>query len=193
MSRFGRSPMPMFAAALLAAALFASCAGAPPGRPAGAPTASRPAEKKAAANKAPPERAVPGAELAGPAFASLPDEARSYLAALAESFKAGNAAFILAQGEPSYAARNRPILDGAQYAALLYRVGPYSEEGPDATNALPRFDAATAASLRFTGWTDRGPVAEVRGKVGLRDGSNLPCTIYLLWKALPPRILGREP
>jgi len=183
----------LLAAGLVALASFASCAAAPAPRTTEASSAAPKKKPSPAAHRARPERALPGSELAGSAFAGLPAEARPYLKALAEAFASGDAERILSQGEPSYEARNRRRLDAGHYAALLYRVGPYSAEGPDRSDRIPRLDAASPASLRFTGWTDRGPVAEVRGQISLRDGTATPCTIYLLWKALPPRILGREP
>jgi hypothetical protein len=183
----------LLAAGLSALALFASCAAAPAPRQTEASSGTTKKKAASASRKTQPERAVPGSELDGPAFAELPAEARSYLKALSEAFGSGDAERILSQGEPSYEARNRPRLEAGQYAALLYRVGPYSAEGPDRSDRIPRLDAASVASLRYAGWTDRGPVAEVRGQIGFRDGTAAPCTIYLLWKALPPRILGREP
>lgn len=141
----------------------------------------------------PAERPPVAKELDGPTFVSLPPEARDYLRDLALLFRTGAAGRILDQGEPAYAARVRPQVGQAQYAALLYRVGAYSEEGPFDEGPPPLFPVDQTRSLTFTGWTDRGPVAEVRGRITYRNGVTVPCTLYVLWKALPPCILGREP
>ncbi len=176
----------LLAAALCAAA--ASCAGGPP--------ASRgPAEKPAQAGKAAPS-AVGRPDASGlrnAAFAGLPDGVAAYLERLAAAVRNRDAAFLRAQGEREYSGRVRPMVDEKAYLALLYRVGPYSAEGPADGERPPRLDPARLRSLRYTGWDENGPVAEVRGLLFLAEGPPLPCTISVLWKLREMRIIGREP
>ncbi|HCM27369.1 MAG: hypothetical protein A2Z99_13670 [Treponema sp. GWB1_62_6] len=152
------------------------------------PARGKPTEKPTEARPSSPD-----AGLDDPVFSSLDPEAKAYLVRLARAFSERDAAFLLSQGERDYAGRVRPMADDEWYFALLYRLGSYSSDS-EATDDKPlRVSAESIASLRFTGMERRGPVAELRGVVALTDGTKLPCRIFLLWRLMPPRILGREP
>ena len=181
-------PLRLFAAASVAA-LVLSCAVGPAPRPENA--APAPAERAARKRPAiPAER--PGAELSGPAFTRMDPRALDYLKALAAEASKGNAEYLLSLGEVDYRNRTRPRVDDPYYFALLFRIGPYSEEKPSDSDKPIREDPARLRGIKYTGWTDRGPIAEVRARMRFSDGRELPCALFVLWKLEEPRILGRD-
>jgi hypothetical protein len=127
------------------------------------------------------------------AFSGLPLGVKSYLDRLAVAIREHDTGFLLAQGERNYAGRVRGQVDDQSYLALLYRVGPYAVETPAGDERPPRINPERLRSIRYTGWDDRGPVADIRGLLTLSDGAPLPCRISVLWKLKEPRILGQEP
>lgn len=141
----------------------------------------------------PAQEARPGNELSSPAFTALPAGLKPFLIALAERAALSDGAYLLAAAEPNYERRVRPLVDNDAYFALLFRLGAYSSESPAGGEALPRVDPATVRSIRYTGWNDRGPVIEIRAMLRLSDGRVMPSSLLVLWKTLPPRIVGREP
>lgn len=168
---------------------WASCAGVPPGK---APEKSRPnAAGKRAASPGTVERPATGLEAA--VFSDLPEGVASYLERIAEAVRKRDEHFLLAQGERDYAGRVRSMVDAPSYLALLYRVGPYSAEKPSDDERPPRLDVSRLRSIRYTGWEERGPVAEVRALLTQADGPAFPCRLSILWKLSEPRIIGREP
>ncbi len=169
--------------------IWASCAGSPPGREPGKSQA--PVERKREASSAPIERPTTGLE--AEVFADLPDGVAAYLELIAEAVRKRDADFLLSQGERDYAARVRAMVDDASYLALLYRVGPYSAEKPFDDERPPRLDVRRLRAIRYTGWEERGPVAEVRALLILSEGPAFPCRITVLWKLSAPRIIGQEP
>jgi hypothetical protein len=174
--------------------VLASCAGAPP-------SAGVKGERSPETSAAGPQRsggkverpATTGAGLEAAAFSGLPEGVKAYLERLAEAVRARDGGFLLAQGERNYAARVRGTVDDAFYFALLYRVGPYAVEKPDDDEHPPRLNPSRLRAIRYTGWDDHGPVADIRGLLTLSDGAPLPCRISVLWKLREPRILGQEP
>ncbi len=177
----------LVAAALCAAAV--SCAGAPPADRGIAEKPAPEAGKSAGTKVERPE----STGLENAAFAGLPDGVPAYLERLAAAVRNRDAAFLLAQGERDYAGRVRSMVEEKAYLALLYRVGPYSAEGPSGDERPPRLDPSRLRALRFTGWRERGPVVEVRGLLILTEGPPLPCTVSVLWKLREMRVIGREP
>jgi hypothetical protein len=174
---------------------FISCAVMPPERATSTQRTSAPEQPPATTRPAAPSRTAerPGSELDTGVFAKLPAETKTYLAAVSRAAASGDVAFLLAQGELDYARRTRVMLDADAYAAALYRIGEYSNDSPAGGGRPTRFNLAQTASIRYTGWAERGPLFEIRGKIRFRDGSEESCTLYVLWKLDPPRILGAEP
>lgn len=169
---------------ILLASLLASCAAAPP-----------PAQPKVAASskETRPRPLRPGSELGSKTFAELPTSLRSYLMELAEAFSAGDREKLIRQGEAGYEKRVRPRVDPNEYLALLYRAGAYAEEHPLDDSRPSRLDTRKIVSLSFTGWSEKGPVIAVRGKLRLGDGQAVPCVLNVLWKLEPPKLIGWEP
>ncbi|GEM_PF-1305165 len=132
--------------------------------------------------------------LSAETFVDLPPEGKAYLLRLAEAFKRQDSAYLLAQGEPGFAARQRPMHDQAEYLALLYRTGPYAAENPGDPYPPPRLEPTRIRSIEYSGWEEQGPVLEIRGRILLTSSATpLPCRIMLLWRLKEQKILGHEP
>ncbi|MDR0400901.1 MAG: hypothetical protein LBH51_08160 [Treponema sp.] len=143
-----------------------------------------------------PGGGIPGQEPGGGSlpWEDLPPEPRAYLRELAGAFSRQDAAFLLAQGESQFEAEIRPRYDEEEYLALLYRAGSYGQDKPYDEEDAPRLDVLEISGLEYTGWEERGPLLEVRGRL-VRQGGRppVPCVIMLLWKLWEPKILGRFP
>lgn len=185
----------------LVAAVLGSCAGIP-GRGADRAVSSA-SETAASRNPAPKDRAPQPEGRLSPApsrapssaavLAGAPAEAVEYLEALSAAVYRRDVAYVLDQGETQYAKRVRGAVDEDAYLALLLRVGPYANEGEAKSDSPPRIRPQDIRSLRYTGWEEDGPLVRARGRLASVSGKEWPCRIDLLWKALPPRILGRHP
>jgi len=188
---FGPGPRRRISAFLALLLLFAACVSQPPG------------DKKAPAKVPSPEtakitdRAV-GDGLDTPRFRNLPPEAQDYLKTLATAFRKKDREFLVSQGEAQYEKELRFTLDEETYLAMLYRIGPYSEdlpwESPRNNGAnLPRLDVSVIRGIEYTGWEESGPMLEIKGRLYIRDSEPIPCTLILIWRLTEPKILGERP
>jgi hypothetical protein len=123
----------------------------------------------------------------------LPPEARSYLRALAGAFRGRDRNFLLSQGETQFEAEVRPLCDEENYLALLYRIGPYGEDGLRDSTSIPRLVPDEILGIEYLDWREQGPFLEIRGRLIRREGPPLPCLIMLIWKLREPKIEGRFP
>jgi len=183
-----RLSLPAF---LLLACLFASCASQTPHTKGTIPatSASQAAEKA----PAPAESLSGGDGLDAPQFRSLPPEARDYLAVLAEAFRKTNKDFLVSQGEPQYEQDLRSRYDEETYLALLYRIGPYSEDSEWKSASLERLEYSQVKSIEYLSWDEQGPMLDIKGRLCFQNGSTLPCRIVLAWRLIEPKILGERP
>jgi len=134
-----------------------------------------------------------GNGLDAPQFRSLPPEARDYLAVLAEAFRKTNKDFLVSQGEAQYEQDLRPLYDEETYLALLYRIGPYSEDSEWKSASLERLEYTQVRAIKYLAWEEKGPMLDIKGRLYFQNGSSLPCRIVLVWRLIEPRILGERP
>jgi hypothetical protein len=186
--RAGRGTV--FLAALTAAVLgLTACAGGPEGPP----RESRPASPEQVPEAGPftvEPREFPFSEIPPE---TLPPEARSYLSALAGAFRGRDRDFLLSQGETQFEAEVRPGYDEESYLALLYRIGPYGEDGLWDSTSIPRLVPDEILGIEYLDWKELGPLLEIRGRLIRREGTPLPCLIMLAWRLREPKIQGRFP
>jgi hypothetical protein len=191
----------LFPGALLSALIAGGCALLPavkeegPDRPSAPrgrelsrgelPAERPPAEKPEGTFAAPPHEGLP--------WEGLPPGVRAYLTELAEAFARQDASFLLAQGEAQFEAEVRPRYDEGDYLALLYRAGPYGEDSPRSAAERIRLEVREISGVEYTGWEERGPLLEIRGRLIRRGGPPVPCVIMLVWKLWEPKILGIFP
>ena len=181
---------------LLCILFFISCVSqAPEIEESPLPAAPPKAEEKAPAGapRLPPENS-----LNSPRFRGLPDEAKDYLETLAEAFRKKDREFLVSQGEIQYENDLRFNYDEESYLAMLYRIGPYSEDSewmpPKAAGpALPVLKVSAIRAIEYTGWEEKGPILEIKGRIYLENEEPLPCEIMLFWRLLEPKILGARP
>ena len=128
-----------------------------------------------------------------PRFRDLPPEAKEYLEILAKAFREKDKAFLISQGEAQYEKDLRFTLDEEIYLALLYRIGPYSEDLPWESSAPPRLDVSKVRGIEYTGWEEKGPMLEIKGRLYVQKNDSLPCGIVLVWRLPEPKILGERP
>ena len=130
-------------------------------------------------------------------FKSLPTEAKEYLETLSEAFRKKDKEFLLAQGEAQFEKELRPKLEEGNYLALLYRIGPYSEDSEwkaPTTGASPiRLDVNTTEAILYTGWEEKGPLLGITGRLYTKDSGIVPCRIVLAWRLVQPKIQGVWP
>lgn len=128
---------------------------------------------------------------------SLPPEARTYLAAVAEAFSSGDRAFLLAQGENQFEEQIRPAYDEEIYLALLYRIGSLSVDSPSALsgagNAFPRLSPSRIRRIEFAEWEEEGPIFIVTARLITKTSEAIPCKLIVLWRLREPKILGIYP
>ena len=172
--------------ALLAlACLLAACASTSKGKdsfPTEAPSLVSPAERIPA-----------GDGLDTPQFLSLPGPAKDYLETLAGAFRKKDKDFLISQGESQYEKELRSRYDEQTYLALLYRLGPYSEDLPWSPPQPPLLDTAKILAIEYTEWEEIGPMLQIKGRIFLENDQPNPCEIMLVWRLDKPKILGRWP
>jgi hypothetical protein len=134
---------------------------------------------------------APSAE--GLPWEDLPPGIHAYLTELAAAFSRQDAAFLLAQGEAQFEAEIRPQYDDEDYLTLLYRAGPYGKDSPWDGADRVRLEPSEIRRVEYTGWEERGPLLEVRGRLIRRRGPPIPCVIMLVWKLWEPKVLGFFP
>ena len=178
-------------AVLVLAFLLAGCASRLPLEEEKVPAAA-PSQKTEKA-PAPAVRVPPGNGLGAPRFRNIPPEARDYLETLAEAFRKKDREFLASQGEGQYEKELRSRLDEEIYLALLYRIGPYSEDSPWQSQSPPRLDTSTVQGIEYSDWKENGPMLEISGRLYLSGGGVLPCRIVLVWRLPEPKILGERP
>ncbi|QQO08382.1 hypothetical protein [Breznakiella homolactica] len=127
------------------------------------------------------------------AFRSIPAEAGAYLSLLSRAFSQRDGDFLMAQGEPLFEKQVRPDYDEDEYLAMLYRIGPYAAESPDAPDRLPRLTVRNIRGIRYTAWDEVDFMLEISGRIVFTDGADTPCRIMLLWHLPEPKILGCFP
>ena len=128
-----------------------------------------------------------------PVFSSLPAGARSYLQRLAFAFREQDKKFLLDQGETVFETEVRPHYSEEEYLALLYRADSYAKESPSMKNELPKLIIKNIRDIKYTGYTEHGPLLEIRGHFTMKDDSLLPCLLVLIWQLPEPRIRGYFP
>ena len=159
-----------------------------------APEVPLPAPKPEEVKVPVPEVRPPaGTGLNAPQFRGLPREVNEYLTVLAEAFRKKDREFLVSQGEIQYEKEFRFRYDDESYLALLYRIGPYSDESGWKSPVLPKIDAATIRAIEYTGWEEKGPMLSIKGRLHLEKGTPLPCEIILVWRLPEPKILGAHP
>jgi hypothetical protein len=140
-----------------------------------------------------PAHAMTGDNLDTSAFAGLSPETRIYLAAISRAFRSQDKQFLLAQGEKAFEAEVSPWYDDESYLAMLYRSGAYADDVPWEKSRMPRLEPSAIRDIEYIDWKERGPMIEIRGRLGATDGSTIPCKIILVWKLTEPKILGIYP
>jgi hypothetical protein len=177
-------PAPLFAAGVLVALAAVSCISRP-----SPPSGYKPEPETPSVAENPPYSVQPPR--------SLPPEARTYLAAVAEAFSSGDRAFLIAQGENQFEEQIRPAYDEEIYLALLYRIGSLSVDNPSALsgagNAFPRLSPPRIRRIEFAGWEEVGPVFIVTARLITKTNETIPCTLVVLWRLREPKILGVYP
>ena len=138
-------------------------------------------------------RPLPPDRLDGPLFRNLPTEAMAYLKLLSEAFRNKDRDFLISQGEVQYDSELRNRLEEGVYLALLYRMGPYSEDSAWTPALSPLLDPAKVRGIEYTGWEEVGPMIKISARLHLEDGDPTPCTIMLIWRLVEPKILGQWP
>ena len=128
-------------------------------------------------------------------FNKLPPEAKEYLQTLAEAFNKKDRVFLLNQGEAQFEKELRNKLDEESYLALLYRIGPYSEDSewtaPKISGTSPaRLNPDTVRDIEYTHWEEKGPLLEITGRLYVNKSDPIPCRIVLAWRLLEPKIQG---
>jgi hypothetical protein len=169
--------------------ILSACAGNPvPGEiPASAPAReTAPTGAARAADDRPDDR------LDTRDFEGLPPEARAYLRDLSRAFRDQDREFLLRQGEGRFEAEVRPFYDDESYLALLYRAGSWGTDAPRVEAEFPRLFPGEIRYIEYSGWEERGPVLEIRGRLVTRTGA-IPCVIMLIWRLVEPKIQGLHP
>ncbi|GHT66064.1 hypothetical protein FACS1894110_09090 [Spirochaetia bacterium] len=140
-------------------------------------------------------RAAPlaGDHLDAPAFAALPREARTYLAAISRAFRNQDAPFLLAQGERNFENEVRPRYDDETYLAMLYRSDSYATDASWEKSQKPRLVLPDIREIEYINWEEQGPMLAIQGRFDYKDGSAVPCKIILAWRLTEPKILGVYP
>jgi hypothetical protein len=179
--------------------LTAGCVLGPAARQGGQESAPDPQDRPASRGES-PGKGSPAGDLVfaalpkgEPPWEELPLGARSYLAELAEAFSLGDAAFLLAQGETQFETELRPHYDEGDYLALLYRAGSYLEDKPRNRAGRTRLRLTEIKRMEYTGWEERGPMLEVRGRLITGGGKNIPCLIVFNPRLRTPKLLGAYP
>jgi hypothetical protein len=164
-----------------------------------ASAAGKPTEGKtetAAASPGAKTRVRPGRvedNLGKPIFKGLPQEVREYLETLSKAFKEKDLDYLISQGEISYENETRLRYDEETYLAMLYRIGPYTEDSPFRDMKLPRLEYKEIAGIEYTAWDEKGPLIEIQARLVRQKGEALPCEIMLVWKLPEPKVLGVYP
>jgi hypothetical protein len=143
-----------------------------------------------------PETVRPGGideNLDSPALKGLPAEAEDYLKTLAEAFAQKDSDFLISQGETRYEAESRSRYDDETYLAMLYRIGPYTEESPFREISYPRLEYTEIRGIRYIAWKEEGPLIKVDAHLIPQRGETIPCEIMLLWRLKEPKVLGIYP
>lgn len=162
-------------------ALAASCAGIPESETPRAPKPPAPA----------PVTAVP--EAAAPDLASLPPEAKDFLADLRAHVRRGDWTWGADRADPSFLRAMEGRARDAYFYTCLFAAGSLSRE--DEAD-YGRFNPLPLAKVRDMVWEDaqvEGPVVEVRGRFIIAQDKPVPFTVRILWRLDPPRILGVQP
>ncbi|AEF80745.1 putative lipoprotein [Leadbettera azotonutricia ZAS-9] len=158
---------------------------------------NRPTEGKAETAAASPRAAIrPGRvedNLGKPTFKGLPQEAREYLETLSKAFREKNLDFLISQGEIHYENETRFRYDEETYLAMLYRIGPYTEDSPFREMKLPRLEYKEVTGIEYTAWDEKGPMIEIQAQLVYQKGETIPCEIMLVWKLPAPKVLGMYP
>ena len=188
---YGFSAWREYLSILALACLFASCVSQQTHEKETVPAAAPAAEIKK--TPSPTERLPSGNELDSPQFRNLPPEAKDYLETLAEAFQKKDKEFLVSQGESQYEKELRSRLDEETYLALLYRIGPYSEDSPWKPPTPQRLNASLIRAIEYTEWGENGPMLDIYGRLYLSNGDSLPCRIVLVWRLPEPKILGERP
>ena len=141
----------------------------------------------------PAENLPSGNGLGSSRFRDLPPEAKEYLETLAGAFRKRDKGFLISQGEAQYERELRSRYDEGTYLALLYRIGPYSEDMEWKSPAPVQLDTSTVQAIEYSGWEEKGPMLEIKGRLYFVNSVHLPCAIMLVWRLPEPRILGEWP
>jgi hypothetical protein len=160
---------------VIAAILASACAGSP-GIPGSAPSAAFGGDDRLDTEE----------------FAGLPPEAKAYLQDLSRAFRGQDKNFLLSQGESRFEAEVKSQYDDESYLALLYRTGPYGSDAPWAEPSRPRLAPEEVTYIEYSGWEERGPVLEIRGRL-ITPAEAVPCVIMLVWRLADPKIQGLYP
>jgi hypothetical protein len=166
-----------------------------------ASTATKPAEGEAkttaaAATESPRASARPSKiedNLGKSVFKGLPSEAREYLETLSKAFKDKDLDFLISQGELNYENSTRLRYDEETYLAMLYRIGPYTEDSPFQEMKLPRLEYKEITGIEYLAWDETGPMIEIRARLIRQKNEPIPCEIMLVWKLPEPKVLGAYP
>jgi hypothetical protein len=176
-----KSGLPL--AAVLVLPLLWSCAGTQPEKT-GVPKPQEPAVSRPGTTVTEPESRD---------LQDIPQEAREYLAALALAFSRQDLEFLISQGEKQYEAELKSYYDDGTYLAMLYRVGPYTEESPWRDMELPRLEWQEIKDIEYDRWSEKGPLLEIQARLIPYKGKDIPCEILLIWRLEEPKIQGAYP
>ena len=180
-----------YPALLALACLFWACVSQPTVEKEAVPeTVPAPATEKPAVQAV---RLPSGNGLNSARFRDLPPEAKEYLETLAEAFRRKDKDFLISQGETHYEKELRPKYDEKAYLAMLYRYGPYSEDGPWKPITLPHLDTSLISAIEYTDWKENGPMLDINFRLYQQNGEQISCMIMLAWRLLEPKILGVWP
>ena len=126
-------------------------------------------------------------------FQSLPQEARDYLKILAAAFRSRDKEFLISQGETQYEKDLRFQYDDETYLAMLYRIGPYSQDLEWKSSTPPKIDVLSIQAIEYGEWEEKGPMIDIKGRLHVRNSNPVPCGIMLIWRLNEPKILGGRP
>jgi hypothetical protein len=161
-------------------------------------TAGKPAGGKpeTAAAENPRSEARPGRvedNLGKSVFKGLPQEARVYLETLSKAFREKDLDYLISQGELNYENETRLRYDEETYLAMLYRIGPYTEDSPFRDMKLPRLEYKEVIGIEYLKWDEKGPMIEIQARLISQKNEATLCEIMLVWKLPEPKILGTYP
>jgi hypothetical protein len=122
-------------------------------------------------------------------FDTLDPVVKEYLRKLADAWKSHNKNYLLAQGEEQYQDNTRPYVNEGQYLALLYRAGPYAQEGRWSYDNF-ELDIDTVRRIIFIDYRIEGPVLIVSGRFESKTGNVIPCNLYILWRLMDIKLIG---